>query len=261
MSTTIGIKITDLEKLKFKQVKLWKVLFEYDGHEYLLIDDGEPDEGHISLYERIWVKPNRCNLELVAGALTSLRVSGFIRDISKKRRNSPVYSLIDREYFVKKLIAVGFTLPGTLFNDDYMKLNKECKRIQDQIEELNKKKGELLKIWKTTLNKGSKQYGHELKCRVAERVKGAKNGEYCEQYNDYYGNEHPEYGGVLTDLFSLPVGTGFYVTNGGYPAAIYVDKHGDKCIGTPESFVKLTKEYHSTYIECVYTFGGERYAV
>jgi hypothetical protein len=33
---------------------------------------------------------------------------------------------------------------------------------------------------------------------------------WCEEYKDYYGNSDPKYGGILTDLRELPVGTTFF---------------------------------------------------
>jgi hypothetical protein len=37
---------------------------------------------------------------------------------------------------------------------------------------------------------------------------------WCEEYRDYYGNSDPQYGGILTDLYTFPVGTKFFVANG-----------------------------------------------
>lgn len=44
---------------------------------------------------------------------------------------------------------------------------------------------------------------------------------WCEEYQDYYGNSHPEYGGILTDLQELPVGTKFFVANGLWEGRYY----------------------------------------
>lgn len=71
---------------------------------------------------------------------------------------------------------------------------------------------------------------------------------WCEEYKDYYGNSDPKYGGKLTDLKELPVGTKFYVANGWW--------EGEKLEGdyilvyAPEvkRKVKLTDEYHSLYL-------------
>ena len=41
-----------------------------------------------------------------------------------------------------------------------------------------------------------------------------ENKIWCEEYKDYYGNPDPKYGGKLTDLRTLPVGTKFHVANG-----------------------------------------------
>ena len=82
-----------------------------------------------------------------------------------------------------------------------------------------------------------------------ERVKGAKDGDFCDEYKNYYGKSHPVYGGKLTDLYSLPVGTIIDVTTGDYSAIISVNSHGDKGVETDKGFVKLTKEHHSAYIK------------
>jgi hypothetical protein len=72
---------------------------------------------------------------------------------------------------------------------------------------------------------------------------------WCEEYKDFYGNSDPNYGGVLTDLRTLPVGTEFYVTNGAWYGEILSDNriliHGLKTDG----IVELTDNHHSLYIE------------
>lgn len=72
---------------------------------------------------------------------------------------------------------------------------------------------------------------------------------WCEEYKDFYGNSHPEYGGVLTDLRTLPVGTEFYVANGAWCGKTLSDNrilmHGSKA----DAIVALTDEHHSLYIE------------
>ena len=73
---------------------------------------------------------------------------------------------------------------------------------------------------------------------------------WCEEYKDYYGNSHPEYGGILTDLRTLPVGTEFYVANGAWYGETLPDNcilmHGLKA----DAIVELTDKNHSLYIEC-----------
>ena len=72
---------------------------------------------------------------------------------------------------------------------------------------------------------------------------------WCEEYQDYYGNSHPEYGGILTDLRTLPVGTEFYVANGAWHGKTLSDNriliHGLKA----DAIVAFTDEHHSLYIE------------
>ena len=72
---------------------------------------------------------------------------------------------------------------------------------------------------------------------------------WCEEYRDYYGNSDPKYGGILTDLRKLPVGTKFFVANGWWE----VEKLEDDCIlvhaPTGDRIVKLTDEHHSLYLK------------
>ena len=157
------------------------------------------------------------------------------------------YSNIDREYFVKKLVELGFSTG--LFESEYVGKEAEINKLKLKIKELEAQIIDVNKRWNNTSGHGSKCYGVELKKKVADRVVGAKDGDYCEQYNDYYGNSHPEYGGTLTDLFSLPVGTHFYVCNGLYFAAIGVNEHGDKIVITDVGERVITNDHHSLYIE------------
>lgn len=239
------LTIKDLTKLKFTKVKGWKVYFDYEDQHYMLLDDSDED-AHLSLYRRK-IDNGRVKLTWLNGKVTSLKVYSIIKDISKGRPTSLVYTNIDREYFVKKLVELDFS--SGIFEDEYNRNKEQIKMLREQIEQLTKKASELQNSWKSTSGHGSKCYGADVKYKAANRITPAKNGEWCEQYNDYYGNTDPKYGGTLTDLFGLPVGYSFHVTNGCYDATIVVDEHGDKCILTCGICTKLTKDYHSLYIK------------
>lgn len=72
---------------------------------------------------------------------------------------------------------------------------------------------------------------------------------WCEEYNDYYGNPDPKYGGKLTDLRTLPTGTEFHVANGWWTGQklegdyILVYAPGGK------RRVELTENHHSLYLD------------
>ena len=72
---------------------------------------------------------------------------------------------------------------------------------------------------------------------------------WCEEYKDFYGNSDPQYGGVLTDLRTLPDETEFYVANGAWYGKKlpnnYILVRGRLC----DSVVELTDKHHSLYIE------------
>lgn len=239
------LTITDLTKLKFTKVKSWKVYFDYEDQHYMLLDDSDED-AHLSLYRRK-IDNGKVTVIWLNGKVTSLKVYSIIKDISKRQPTNLVYTNIDREYFVKKMVELGFT--KGLFEKEYENKQNQELKIKEEITRLNIKLLDASKNWEKTRGHGSKCYKSNIKTKVADRITPAKNGEWCEQYNDYYGNTHPRYGGTLTDLFGLPVGYSFYVTNGCYDATIVVDEHGDKCISTCCSCVKLTEDYHSMYIK------------
>jgi hypothetical protein len=76
-----------------------------------------------------------------------------------------------------------------------------------------------------------------------------KNKLWCAEYNDYYGNSDPQYGGRLTDLYTLPVRTKFFVENGCWEGekvsdtSILVHAPGE------DRVVELTEKYHSLYLK------------
>ena len=71
---------------------------------------------------------------------------------------------------------------------------------------------------------------------------------WCKEYKDYYGNSDPKYGGILTDLYNLLVGTKFFVTNGLWEG----EKLEGDCILVhapgEDRKIKLTDEHHSPYL-------------
>ena len=71
---------------------------------------------------------------------------------------------------------------------------------------------------------------------------------WCEEYNDYYGNSDPKYGGILTDLRTLPEGTEFFVANGWWSGKILSDNKILIYEPNGEKVVELTDKYHSLYL-------------
>lgn len=143
----------------------------------------------------------------------------------------------------------NLVLQKVLFEKEYENKQNQELKIKEEMVGLNIKLLDASKNWEKTRGHGSKCYTSSLKTKVADRITPAKDGDWCEQYDDYYGNTDPKYGGVLTDLFGLPVGQSFYVTNGCYDATIVVDEHGDKCVLTCCTCTKLTEDDHFVYIK------------
>lgn len=240
----LKLEITDLTKLRITKVTDYKVYFDYEGERYFLLSTFD-EECHLSLYKRD-IDNNKIRVTFINSRVTSTKIYELVKDISKKRPAHPVYSNIDREYFVKKLVQLDMV--SGLYQNEYKDIQHKIYSIRNEIAALQRKIQSMEHNWMKTSNHGSKCYDHSIKYTAAERISGAQAGDWCKEYNDHYGSTHPEYGGILTDLFSLPVGTEFYVTNGLYKAEICVDEHGDKCILTRQSCEKLTDDHHSLYI-------------
>lgn len=76
-----------------------------------------------------------------------------------------------------------------------------------------------------------------------------ENKIWCEEYKDYYGNSDPKYGGILTDLYTLPVGTKFFVTNGLWEGEKVSYTHILVHAPTEDTIVELSDKYHSLYLK------------
>lgn len=76
-----------------------------------------------------------------------------------------------------------------------------------------------------------------------------ENKRWCEEYKDYYGNSDPQYGGKLTDLYTLPVGTKFFVANGLWEGERLSDNRILVHAPKEDIVVELTDEYHSLYLK------------
>ena len=242
------LNITSLDKLQITKVKPWCINFNYDNKKYFLRTDSDED-CVMQLYRREPAGKDVYTNTLMYSIISCVSSNSLIKSVSTK--SNLVYSQIDKEYFVKKLTEVG--LVDSMYSDKYKRYINSRQSIEAQIDELRKKQQELDKYWNKTEGKGSKTASleHNFKVKACERVKGAQNGDWCEEYKAVYGSTHPEYGGVLTDMYNLPYGTYVFVTNGQYDAYITYDKHGDKalCIVATDSVVTLTKERHSAYIK------------
>ena len=71
---------------------------------------------------------------------------------------------------------------------------------------------------------------------------------WCEEYQDYYGNSDPDYGGVLTDLRTLPEGKEFFVANGWWEGKILSNNKILIYAPDGEKVAELTDKYHSLYL-------------
>lgn len=238
------LNITSLDKLQITKVKDWKVHFTYDGTKYCLIDISD-DDRCIALFKIEYNEiTKRYFNEIIGSKITTHTPKDSIKYIGK----GEVYSQIDKEHFVKKLVELGFS--DGLYKFEYVAyLNEVCK-LNKEIKELQDKLGSLRKDWSHTSGHGSKtsSLDRAFKVKHAESIVGHKDGEWCEKCHDYYGNTHPIYGGVLTDLRNLPVGTEFLCMNGSWVGKIGYDNKGHKTVIIGKDEKTLTEEVHALYI-------------
>ena len=71
---------------------------------------------------------------------------------------------------------------------------------------------------------------------------------WCKEYQDYYGNPDPQYGGKLTNLRKLPVGTEFWVANGWWKGKILSESRMLVYCPTGDFVVELTDKHHALYL-------------
>lgn len=249
------IEIKDLNKLRFKRVKPWSIKFVYADETFLIhLCDCPEEDNTLELYAVEHNEVGNSKLELLNANITTKTPMDFIKDISNPfcHKKTITYSNIDKQYFVKKLVEIGWC--KCAYNTEYQDYIEEVEWLKSEIKILENKIELARKNWEQTDGHGSKtnSLDRQFKIKACERIKGAKDKTVCKQagYTQYrYGDIHPEYGGVLTDLFNLTYGTEFYCTNGNYNAVIGFDDHGDKCVITPNGAVKLTKLNHVAFIK------------
>lgn len=238
------ILIKDIDKLRITKVKYWKVHFEYDGTKYVLVDTSDEDR-HISLYVRRYNEEKGYYYsEFINGRISLTTPGDMIKFIGK----GEVYSQVDKEHFVKSLVRLEFS--AGLFEEDYDNYIDAKAEIEEKIDMLRAEMSKLSADWNSTSGHGSKTRSLERKKKIAnaEKIKGAQDGDWCEEYQRPYGSIHNVYGGVLTDLYNLPVGRQFFCTNGQWYGYISYNEKGRKTVITDVGEQELTQDKHSLFI-------------
>lgn len=149
------LEITDLRLLRIRRVLDWKIYFDYNGEHYIIISDTDEDD-HTSFYKREIDNQGKVTVHCLCGTFRHSCADTFIRDVSKKHKGGLTYSNIDREFFVKQLVAFGFACG--LFEKEYEDKEKRKAEIQTEINMLREKMQALERDWNTTSGHGSKCY-------------------------------------------------------------------------------------------------------
>lgn len=236
--------IEDLSLLKITKITDYKIYFTYKSESYFILHS----YNLLNLYKRE-IKNNKVTIDLYKSikVISGFNIRYLYRDISLVITKNKVYNNIDREHFVKKLTEID--LIDSLYSREYTELQSRINEIDAQIQKLSAEKHELYRSWSEFHNMGSKKCNEsKFKIQAANRIKGKAYGEYCEQYNTSYGSTHSVYGGVLTDLFSLPIGTHFHCTNGDWDGIIWYNNKGNKCVITGKNMVEINENNKNLYI-------------
>ena len=137
--------IQDLSKLKITKIKPWAIYFTYNNEKYLLKGRSSDYEYDIQLYHRIPINnKGQFQLEWIAGRMwtTDNIANYFIKDYGRK--HTVIYSHINKEYFVKKLVRKEFctSLFDNELKDKIKRINdykKEIKNLEDKIQNIRNK--------------------------------------------------------------------------------------------------------------------------
>jgi hypothetical protein len=131
--------VKDLSKLKITKVKSWAIYFDYDNEKYLLHGSSEDYEHSIRLYKRIW-NGKKYELDCIFGKFTITEdvKYKYIKPINAKyfKKDTIVYSQIDKEYFVKKLTFDYYF--GGIYEKEIKKIKKQIQNKQDKMNNLEK---------------------------------------------------------------------------------------------------------------------------
>ena len=149
------LEITDLSLLRIRRVFDWKIYFDYNGEHYMIISDDDEDI-HTSFYKREIDSQGKVTMHCLCGVFRHCCANTFIRDVSKTHKGGLTYSNIDREFFVKQLVAFGFA--GGLFEKEYKYKEKRKAAIEKEIVKLREEMHVLENNWRTTSGHGSKCY-------------------------------------------------------------------------------------------------------
>lgn len=94
------LNIEDIMQLRITKVTLRKLYFDYEDRHFAIIDVSDFCNSLLYFYERIFTNDyGFVNMRFINSTDKSIRISWFIRDVSKRHPLTITYSNLDREYF------------------------------------------------------------------------------------------------------------------------------------------------------------------
>lgn len=183
------LNIEDIMQLRITKVTLRKLYFDYEDRHFAIIDVSDFCNSLLYFYERIFTNDyGFVNMRFINSTDKSIRISWFIRDVSKRHPLTITYSNLDREYFAKALTELGFAT--SLYADEWAEKKQKIDDIKAEIARLNDQIKDINDEFFKTSGHGSKSYTDEtIRAMILPQILG-RDFPYMKDY-DHVWEEKP----------------------------------------------------------------------
>lgn len=183
------LNIEDIMQLRITKVTLRKLYFDYEDRHFAIIDVSDFCNSLLYFYERIFTNDyGFVNMRFINSTDKSIRISWFIRDVSKRHPLTITYSNLDREYFAKALTELGFAT--SLYEDEWAEKKQKIDDIKAEIARLNDQIKDINDEFFKTSGHGSKSYTDEtIRAMILPQILG-RDFPYMKDY-DHVWEEKP----------------------------------------------------------------------
>lgn len=183
------LNIEDIMQLRITKVTLRKLYFDYEDRHFAIIDVSDFCNSLLYFYERIFTNDyGFVNMRFINFTDKSIRISWFIRDVSKRHPLTITYSNLDREYFAKALTELGFAT--SLYADEWAEKKQKIDDIKAEIARLNDQIKDINDEFFKTSGHGSKSYTDEtIRAMILPQIFG-RDFPYMKDY-DHVWEEKP----------------------------------------------------------------------
>lgn len=154
------LNIEDIMQLRITKVTPRKLYFDYEDRHFAILDVSNANTSLLYFCERTFTNDyGFVNIRFINFTYRPIGIPWFIKDVSKRHPCTVTYSNIDREYFVKALIELGFATG--LYADEWAEKKQKIDDIKAEIARLNDQIKDINDEWFKTSGHGSKSYTDE----------------------------------------------------------------------------------------------------